>query len=198
MEPAKNLELIDQAIKKLLAEKRNKESSGDDGFLQDDNDQLLLSKLLSELESLKGNDVKLEQSDISPGAAEEEEEEVNSPAIGEVLSRHENSIENTTAGEIVKELRKLRRQNFVTQCLLSAMIVLTVAWQVSQVSIILQVKDGLSDPFKSFGSMLNGMLKRSGTKGQDSENQQSEVVPVKVPPFKIPELPHIDLGSNIE
>ncbi|KAL9386637.1 hypothetical protein Peur_019761 [Populus x canadensis] len=198
MEPAKNLELIDQAIKKLLAEKRNKESSGDDGFLQDDNDQLLLSKLLSELESLKGNDVKLEQSDISPGAAEEEEEEVNSPAIGEVLSRHENSIENTTAGEIVKELRKLRRQNFVTQCLLSAMIVLTVAWQVSQVSIILQVKDGLTHPFKSFGSMLNGMLKRSGTKGQDSENQQSEVVPVKVPPFKIPELPHIDLGSNIE
>jgi hypothetical protein len=98
----------------------------------------------------------------------------------------------------VKELRKLRRQNFVTQCLLSAMIVLTVAWQVSQVSIILQVKDGLSHPFKSFGSMLNGMLKRSGTKGQDSENQQSEVVPVKVPPFKIPELPHIDLGSNIE
>lgn len=49
MEPAKNLELIDQAIKKLLAEKRNKESSGDDGFLQDDNDQLLLSKLLSEV-----------------------------------------------------------------------------------------------------------------------------------------------------
>jgi hypothetical protein len=152
--------------------------------------------LYEQLESLKGNDVKLEQSDISPGA--EEEEEVNSPAIGEVFSRHENSIENTAAGEIVKELRKLRRQNFVTQCLLSAMIVLTVAWQVSQVSIILQVKDGLSHPFKSFGSMLNGMLKRSGTKGQDSENQQSEVVPVKVPPFKIPELPHIDLGSNIE
>uniref|UniRef100_A0A6M2F9T2 Uncharacterized protein n=1 Tax=Populus davidiana TaxID=266767 RepID=A0A6M2F9T2_9ROSI len=196
MEPAKNLELIDQAIKKLLAEKRNKESSGDDGFLQDDNDQLLLSKLLSELESLKGNDVKLEQSDISPGA--EEEEEVNSPAIGDVVSRHENSIENTAAEEIVNELRKLRRQNFVTQCLLSAVIVLTVAWQVSQVSIILQVKNGLSHPFKSFGNMLNGILKRSGTKGQDSENQQSEVVSVKVPPFKIPELPHIDLGSNIE
>ncbi|XP_011020766.1 PREDICTED: uncharacterized protein LOC105123023 [Populus euphratica] len=196
MEPAKNLELIDQAIKKLLAEKRNKESSGDDGFLQDDNDQLLLSKLLSELESLKGNDARLEQSDISPGA--EEEEEVNSPAIGEVLSRHENSIENTAAEEIAKELRKLRRQNFVTQCLLSAMIVLTVAWQVSQVSIILQVKDGLSHPFKSFGSMLAGMLKRSRANGQDSENQQSEVVPVKVPPLKIPELPHIDLGSNIE
>ncbi|KAJ6326288.1 hypothetical protein OIU76_003654 [Salix suchowensis] len=131
MEPAKNLDLIDQAIKKLLAEKRNKETSGDDGFLQDDSDQLLLSKLLSELESLKGNGVKLERSELSPGT-EEEEEEVNSPEIGEAVSKHENGIENSAAEEIVKELRKLRRQNFVSQCLISAMIVLSVAWQASQ------------------------------------------------------------------
>lgn len=137
--------------------------------------------MYEQLESLKGNDVKLEQSDISPGA--EEEEEVNSPAIGEVLSRHENSIENTAAGEIVKELRKLRRQNFVTQCLLSAMIVLTVAWQVSEVSLILKVKDGMRHPFKSFGSMLTGMLKDPRANDQDSEKQQSEEVPVNVPPL---------------
>ncbi|KAJ6388209.1 hypothetical protein OIU77_026725 [Salix suchowensis] len=130
MEPAKNLDLIDQAIKKLLAEKRNKETSGDDGFLQDDSDQLLLSKLLSELESLKGNGVKLGRSELSPGT--EEEEEVNSPEIGEAVSKHENGIENSAAEEIVKELRKLRRQNFVSQCLISAMIVLSVAWQASQ------------------------------------------------------------------
>ncbi|KAJ6326297.1 hypothetical protein OIU78_013409 [Salix suchowensis] len=128
MEPAKNLDIIDQAIKKLLAEKRNKETSGDDGFLQDDSDQLLLSKLLSELESLKGNGVKLERSELSPGT----EEEVNSPEIGEAVSKHENGIENSAAEEIVKELRKLRRQNFVSQCLISAMIVLSVAWQASQ------------------------------------------------------------------
>ncbi|KAJ6695010.1 hypothetical protein OIU74_014202 [Salix koriyanagi] len=109
MEPAKNLDLIDQAIKKLLAEKRNKETSGDDGFLQDDSDQLLLSKLLSELESLKGNGVKLERSELSPGT---EEEEVNSPEIGEAVSKHENSIENSAAEEIVKELRKVEEAEF--------------------------------------------------------------------------------------
>ncbi|KAG5249687.1 Nuclear transport factor [Salix suchowensis] len=142
MEPAKNLDLIDQAIKKLLAEKRNKETSGDDGFLQDDSDQLLLSKLLSELESLKGNGVKLGRSELSPGT--EEEEEVNSPEIGEAVSKHENGIENSAAEEIVKELRKLRRQNFVSQCLISAMIVLSVAWQASQLTLFFQFKNGLS------------------------------------------------------
>ncbi|KAJ6705105.1 F17L21.9 [Salix purpurea] len=192
MEPAKNLDLIDQAIKKLLAEKRNKETSGDDGFLQDDSDQLLLSKLLSELESLKGNGVK--RSELSPGT---EEEEVNSPEIGEALSKHENSIENSAAEEIVKELRKLRRQNFVSQCLISAMIVLSVAWQASQLTLFFQFKNGLSRPFKSFGGMVTGVLKRCSTNRQDPENQQSKEVPAQVLPLRIPELPRIDLGSNI-
>ncbi|KAB5564835.1 hypothetical protein DKX38_004889 [Salix brachista] len=194
MEPAKNLDLIDQAIKKLLAEKRNKETSGDDGFLQDDSDQLLLSKLLSELESLKGNGVKLERSELSPGT---EEEEVNSPEIGEAVSKHENSIENSAAEEIVKELRKLRRQNFVSQCLISAMIVLSVAWQASQVTLFFQFKNGLSHPFKSFGSMVTGVLKRCSTNRQDPENQQSKEVPAQVLPLRIPELPRIELGSTI-
>ncbi|KAJ6388208.1 hypothetical protein OIU77_026725 [Salix suchowensis] len=195
MEPAKNLDLIDQAIKKLLAEKRNKETSGDDGFLQDDSDQLLLSKLLSELESLKGNGVKLGRSELSPGT--EEEEEVNSPEIGEAVSKHENGIENSAAEEIVKELRKLRRQNFVSQCLISAMIVLSVAWQASQVSLFFQFKNGLSHPFKSFGGMVTGVLKRCSTNRQDPEKQQSKEVPAQVLPLRIPELPRIDLGSNI-
>ncbi|XP_061959802.1 uncharacterized protein LOC133680817 isoform X1 [Populus nigra] len=183
-ESAKKLELIDQAIKKLLAEKRNKETSCDDGLLPDDSDQLL-SKLLSELESLKGDDAKLVQSELSSAT-----EDVNSPAIGEAVSKHGEegpayggSRENAAAEEIVKELRKVRRQNFVTHCLLSMMIVLTVAWQVSEVSLILKVKDGMRHPFKSFGSMLTGMLKDPRAHDQDSEKQQSEEVPVNVPPL---------------
>lgn len=48
MESSTKLELIDQAIQKLLAEKRNKEASGDLLF-HDDNDQILLSRLLSDV-----------------------------------------------------------------------------------------------------------------------------------------------------
>ncbi|XP_061959803.1 uncharacterized protein LOC133680817 isoform X2 [Populus nigra] len=160
-ESAKKLELIDQAIKKLLAEKRNKETSCDDGLLPDDSDQLL-SKLLSELESLKGDDAKLVQSELSSAT-----EDVNSPAIGEAVSKHGEegpayggSRENAAAEEIVKELRK-----------------------VSEVSLILKVKDGMRHPFKSFGSMLTGMLKDPRAHDQDSEKQQSEEVPVNVPPL---------------
>ncbi|KAK7387589.1 hypothetical protein VNO78_28500 [Psophocarpus tetragonolobus] len=61
--------------------------------------------------------------------------------------------------EIMKELKKVKRQNVVTHCLLSVMIVLTLAWQLSEVSIMLKVKDGLSHPFRSFGKMLKGMVK---------------------------------------
>uniref|UniRef100_A0A6N2M4Z1 CG-1 domain-containing protein n=1 Tax=Salix viminalis TaxID=40686 RepID=A0A6N2M4Z1_SALVM len=173
-ESAKNLELVDQAIK-LLAEKRNKETSCDDDLLPDDSDQLL-SKLLSELESLKGDDAKPVQSELSSAM-----EDVNSPPIGEAVSEHGEegpacggSRENAAAEEIVKELRALRRQNFVTHCLLSVMIAVTVAWQVSEVSLILKVKDGLTHPFKSFGSMLTGMVKNPRADGQDTEKQQSE------------------------
>lgn len=109
-------------------------------------------------------------------------EDVNSPPIGEAVSEHGEegpacggSRENAAAEEIVKELRTLRRQNFVTHCLLSVMIALTVAWQVSEVSLILKVKDGLTHPFKSFGSMLlTGMAKNPRADGQDTEKQQSE------------------------
>ncbi|KAJ6713729.1 F17L21.9 [Salix viminalis] len=93
-ESAKNLELVDQAIK-LLAEKRNKETSCDDDLLPDDSDQLL-SRLLSELESLKGDDAQ-------------------TCAIRVIIG-------DGGSEEIVKELRTLRRQNFVTHCLLSVMI----------------------------------------------------------------------------
>lgn len=173
-ESAKNLELVDQAIK-LLEEKRNKETSCDDDLLPDDSDQLL-SKLLTELESLKGDDAKLVQSELSSAT-----EDVNSPLIGEAVSEHGEegpacggSRENAAAEEIMKELRTLRRQNFVTHCLLSVMIALTVAWQVSEVSLILKVKDGLTHPFKSFGSMLTEMVKNPRADDQDTDKQQSE------------------------
>ena len=141
--------------------------------------------MYEQLESLKGDDAKLVQSELSSAT-----EDVNPPAIGEAVSKHGEegpayggSRENAAAEEIVRELRKVRRQNFVTHCLLSAMIVLTVAWQVSEVSLILKVKDGLRHPFKSFGSMLTGILKDPRANDQDSEKQQSEEVPVNVLPL---------------
>ncbi|KDP26823.1 hypothetical protein JCGZ_17981 [Jatropha curcas] len=191
MDSTHKLELVDKAIQKLLAEKKNK---------QDDTDQLLLSRLLSELEMLKEG-ISVNQSDVSI-----DQEKANSPSADEErFKEHKNgSSSEIIAEEIVKELKIVKRQNMVTHCLLSAVIVLTLAWQISEVSLILKFKDGLSHPFKSFGSMVFGMFRFPGRKAQDGDKQQQEegsssrpsVHMPELPHPHMPELPHVDLGLN--
>ena len=107
--------------------------------------------------------------------------------------------------KIVREIKKVERQNVVTHWLLSAMIVLTVAWQISEVSLILKLKQGFSDglrhPFKHLGGMLARMLKRPLPAAQDDDkpNDSSssllkDVVPV--PPLKIPRVELPDLTDS--
>lgn len=126
------------------------------------------------------------------------QEEANSSATGEVETRDENAGHLGGDGavisreEIVNELRNVKRQNFITHCLLSVMIVLTAAWQLSEVKLILKVKDGLNHPFRSVGSVLTGMFKRPGNIAQDAEeNHQTEAH--QRTPLNIPELPHVIL-----
>lgn len=119
------------------------------------------------------------------------------------LTENENAKVEVTSGlmgddenEIVKELKKVKRQNFVTHCLLSVMIVLTLAWQLSEVSILMKVKNGLNHPFRSFGSMIGGMFKVPDKNGQaDNKEHQSE--PSALPSLNIPEIPHMDI-SNLD
>ncbi|KAG8497309.1 hypothetical protein CXB51_008507 [Gossypium anomalum] len=54
--------------------------------------------------------------------------------------------------ELVKELKAIKKQNTITHCLLSAMIVVTLFWQVFEASLLLQLKNGFTHPFKSVGS----------------------------------------------
>ncbi|KAJ4835923.1 hypothetical protein Tsubulata_026524 [Turnera subulata] len=211
MEPTKKLELIDQAIHKLLAEERNKKASGGDPSLEDDDDdddtdQRLLSRLLSELESLKGDQ-------YDPSA---EREVVDSPAVGAAELENEKSSEVVGGGgggsrteigaeEIVKELKKVKKQNLVTHCLLSVMILLTVTWQLSEVSLLLKVKDGLSHPFRSFGGLLAGMVlgpgrrraEDNGNNGNNGNHQNGALtVAGAASSLRMPELPALDFNLN--
>lgn len=72
--------------------------------------------------------------------------------------------------EIAQELKKVKKQNFVTHCLLVAMIVLTITWQISEVSLLLWLKNGVTHPVRSLGSMVKGMLIPNG---RNKEKQQS-------------------------
>lgn len=86
--------------------------------------------------------------------------------------------------EMVKEIKEVKRQNFITHCLVSAMIILTVVWQVSEVSLILKLKDGLSNPFKS----LARILKRKTTSAI-----QNQIEATELPHLNMPALPHVSL-----
>lgn len=141
------------------------------------------------MESLRGNETHKQSGGVT------EQEAVTSPAaVGESHpkgvggSQLDNGGAKIDRDEIANELRKLKRQNLITHCLLSVMIVLTVVWQLSEVKLILYLKDGLSHPFRSAGSMLMRFLGwRSRNNGQDGNVIES--------PLKILELPHVDLSE---
>ncbi|XVF43687.1 hypothetical protein PTKIN_Ptkin02bG0060600 [Pterospermum kingtungense] len=194
MESGQDIELINQAIQKLIEEKRIKDTSDDklseDDDDDDDDNEQLLSRLLSQLESLKGGG----------------EEEVTSPRADKAEAKSENGSRvgsgsgETDMEEILKQLKAVKRQNSITHCLLSVLIVVTVIWQLSEVSLFLKVKNGLSHPFRSFGSMLVGMLPSPGN-GIDihDDTDKDSSSPKHNHDHLGPELPHLEfprLGSG--
>ncbi|PPD80375.1 hypothetical protein GOBAR_DD22693 [Gossypium barbadense] len=174
MESIQDIETINQAIHKLIEERRIKSTSSDVKLSQDvDDDEQVLSRLLSQLESLKG----VERSTLP--------KEETSPSIDE---------------------SEPKRQNTITHCLLSALIVVTLIWELSEVSLVLKLRDGMSHPFRSFGSLLAGMLPSPGKinvvgNGDDKDGNDHNIVDPLLPSVRMPELPHVEfphMGSNDE
>ncbi|KAL2233728.1 UNVERIFIED_CONTAM: hypothetical protein Sindi_1552800 [Sesamum indicum] len=201
MESDKKLELIQKAIRKLMEEEEIKadmeaslskeslvgvhdnEKTGGRGHHQ----RQLLSRLLSELESLE------EEKNVT----EESKPEAN---VEDKLCSAIDESNGVGNEEIVKELKEVKKQNLMTHCLLTVMIVLTIAWQLSEVSLILKIKDGLSNPLRSVGGIIGGFFKgrRSVNVVQDvikqaSEMQKQVTEPTYLPGLKIPDLPHLEL-----
>lgn len=130
---------------------------------------------------------------------EEEEEEDNNNnnnfSAAEVEVEEEEEVSSCSNEEIIKELKNVKRQNTITHCLLTAMIVLTLTWQLSEVSLILKMKHGLSNPFKFIGGLITGFWKSRHPHPQVSyvQDVMSEVhkhvtEPTSLPSLKIPEL----------
>ncbi|KAI6686709.1 hypothetical protein NL676_032622 [Syzygium grande] len=210
--PNPDLELVHAAIQRLLQDKKETEeevkrkrqlqhSSDDD----DGDDHLLLSKLLSQVESLKASrGIEKPEASADTGVAADEVKAKSDAAIEavklEAQEENEGGKTEATPEEIMRELKKVKRQNTVTHWLLSAMIALTVAWQFSEVSLILKVRDGLSHPFRSFGNAITDFFKGPAMKGRDdadkdADQRQSETM--GNPPLKMPELPHFDVPDLI-
>ena len=101
------------------------------------------------------------------------------------------------AEEIRKEIKKVKMQNFITHCLLSALIVVTVAWQVSEVSLALSIKDKLSHPVRSLASAIFGGGRNQGhDRDGDQERKDSGAEASNGSTMMMPGLPQVDFGFN--
>ncbi|OIT30111.1 PREDICTED: uncharacterized protein LOC109210438 [Nicotiana attenuata] len=204
MERVEKVELIQRAIEQLIEQEEQVQSKrrqlleesfvavdntinrDDEGEKEAEHRHQLLSQLLTQLESLK-EDTPLDQMSQSTNI-----EEI--PSDDEDREKEKN---------VVKELRKIQKQNFVTHCLLSAMIVLTITWQLSEVSLILKMKDGLNNPLRSIGSMITSWIKRpppslnvqQGDLNDSAKQLKHKVEAMSLPKLKVPELPHVEFPS---
>ncbi|CAH8381709.1 unnamed protein product [Eruca vesicaria subsp. sativa] len=151
MESSEDVEVLSRAIEKLLGEKRKREAAGD-SFIEDDDDQLLLTRLISQLELPNPIQKTL--------VIAKEEEEEPSPDSSPSKGKHEGSKQlEESIEEMAKDIKEVKRQNKVTHILLSALIILTLTWQLSEYSMIYMMKERLTHPIRSIGGMLSGMFK---------------------------------------
>ncbi|KAL4380225.1 uncharacterized protein [Arachis hypogaea] len=199
MEEGGRLEVIDNAIQKLIKENKNKAIYNDED--PETEYQLALTNLLSaashshlqQLEVLQRDDPLAQSEASSPSGSE-------ASTVMKTENKNADSCNGSTeTNEIVKELRKIKRQNFVTHCLLSVMIVLTMAWQLSEVSMIMKVKDGINHPFRSFGSMIKAMVKVNAQEDDNNNKEHDDESSSSLGSLKLPEMPHMDvtnLGIN--
>ncbi|CAK9324870.1 unnamed protein product [Citrullus colocynthis] len=181
-EAAEEMELISLAIRRLMEENDKRTASHQSSDADADDDDLqLLSRLLSQVESIR-EEQRLKHSQISTQQEYEKIIETDLEPQSENMERSGSRVK--TEKEIVKELKEVKRQNFITHCLVSAMIILTVAWQISEVSLILKLRDGLSNPFKSLGRIL---------KRKTTSAIQQQIEATELPHLNMPALPHVNL-----
>ncbi|KAJ0235427.1 Uncharacterized protein HA466_0266080 [Hirschfeldia incana] len=151
MESSEDVEVMTRTIEKLLDEKRNREAAGE-SFIEDDDDQLLLSRIISQLESPNPYQKVVETT------KEEEEESSLASSLSKGKGVDQRELEESIE-EIAKDIKEVKRQNKVTHILLSALIILTLTWQLSEYSMIYMMKERLTHPIKSIGGMFSGMFK---------------------------------------
>lgn len=183
-----------ELVRQLMEEQRAEEvtSSSDESRFGSDEHHLVLSGLLSPLETLNGEG-KLQQPE-SPVDPKKGKSEI-------AMDAEASGCDDSGSEEIIRELKKIQKQNCITHCLLSVMIALTVVWQVSEFTLVFKVKNGLCQPFKSIGSLFTGMIKgpnetpQIAVKVSDMKQQQIECPSI---PFKIPELPNFDFPLALD
>ncbi|WVZ75310.1 hypothetical protein U9M48_023380, partial [Paspalum notatum var. saurae] len=171
------VEMVQEVIHGFL-EKRRDGQGGENGLIcQRDEEERLLSSLLTKLDELEKD----------PDSDVVEPHSVHHPGNGE-------QSKAVKLPDIAKDLNKIKRQNTITHLLLGTVIVLTAVWQVNEVSFLLWVQSKLSNPFKSLGDMIKASLKLRGRRPVTMES--SLLPPVGVPDVSRADLPTLVIGGT--
>ncbi|KAI0524888.1 hypothetical protein KFK09_004278 [Dendrobium nobile] len=155
------VDLLHAAVHQLLEHRRINSN-------RDREESLLLSRLLCQLESLdeEAHTTCLTKCPYGPKCCG---------------ANQEASIE-----KIARELRSIKIQNRISHCLLAVMIIITAAWQMSEVSLLLSVRDKLCNPLKIVGNLLRNSIKW--------REKKSEIEETTWPLIAVPQVPDIDLA----
>ncbi|XP_010905495.1 uncharacterized protein [Elaeis guineensis] len=172
-EKDERLKLVHMALHQLLEERKSTIKDK-----KEEEEDLFLSRLLSQLESLQKDANNTQLPADSPNKEE--------PASSSSSKNKDCDINNVGMDEVVRELRRVKRQNLITHCLLFVMIIITAYWQFNEVSLLLTVKDKFSHPLRAVGDMIKGSFKGKGKKPH---------IEAHLPPIGVPEIPHGDLPS---
>ncbi|KAL0925830.1 hypothetical protein M5K25_004200 [Dendrobium thyrsiflorum] len=155
------VDLLHAAVHQLLEHRRINSN-------RDREESLLLSRLLCQLESLDedAHTTCLTKCPYGP------------KCYG---ANQEDSIE-----KIAKELKSVKMQNRISHCLLTVMIIITAVWQMSEVSLLLSVREKLCNPLKIVGNLLRNSIKWG--------EKKSEIEEATWPLIEMPQVPDIDLA----
>ncbi|XP_042466599.1 uncharacterized protein LOC122049253 [Zingiber officinale] len=98
---------------------------------------------------------------------------------------------------IAEEIRGVRKQNLVTHRLLSALIVVTLVWQLNEVSLLLMAREKLRNPLKAIGDAVKGLVRGCGRRRlQKQQIETNGLPPIPVPDQTRVDLPPLDLDGR--
>ncbi|KAJ3697275.1 hypothetical protein LUZ61_000980 [Rhynchospora tenuis] len=170
----RKLEMVQETLQQYMEERKVNSATGSkerEEILEED---LFLSRLLSKLDSVK---ITPELNDLTPAIPVNKHENCSDPSSSE-----QQKEEVTSLKEIEKDIKVIKKQNRITHRLLSALIILTMAWQFGEISFFLAVKDKVTHPVRSVGDMIKSAL----TGKEKKPSIEGALVPV--PQLGAPEL----------
>ncbi|OAY68322.1 uncharacterized protein LOC109726141 [Ananas comosus] len=152
-------ELIQEAFQQLMEGKKQKQKQK--GFeAEEEEEDLLISRLLIKLDSVERDGDSIRSFENShEQEVPEPESKPESASVRNVRNVRKSRTEEAALNEMAKDLRRVKRQNFITHCLLSVIVVGIAVWQFNEVSFLLAVKEKFSNPLRAVGDAIKGSIK---------------------------------------